>query len=120
MAPPCTLPLKLAMSGVISTVMESSCWPGRSVCSISVSRAIALLLVVAVVQMVAPPLGRVGRLPGPVAFHLHVQGEAQEGANQHHGGQGDHALAAVEHDHRLEDRKSTRLNSSHVRISYAV
>src|SRR5690554_1536064 len=31
-----------------------------------------------------------------------MQGEAQEGANQHHGGQGDHALAAVEHDHRLD------------------
>src|SRR5256885_4491677 len=40
---------------------------------------------------------------------------------------GDVRLAALEHDqprlllrHRLEDRKSTRLNSSHLVISYAV
>src|SRR5690606_40016761 len=30
------------------------------------------------------------------------------------------ALPVADHRHRCEDRKSTRLNSSHVKISYAV
>src|SRR3989442_9848714 len=32
----------------------------------------------------------------------------------------DAGLVGIDHAHFLEDRKSTRLNSSHVRISYAV
>src|SRR3989442_4541379 len=41
----------------------------------------------------------------------HVEPERGEGAGTVHVGAGEHAVA---------DRKSTRLNSSHVRISYAV
>src|SRR5688572_31774786 len=45
--------------------------------------------------------------PGPVGWQLEERGDACE-------------LTAPEIELRLEDRKSTRLNSSHSQISYAV
>src|SRR3989442_9751894 len=56
-------------------------------------------------------LGHVRALEHPV-HEVDVIGEGV-----HHRGR---AGVALEHRERLRDRKSTRLNSSHVRISYAV
>src|SRR5688572_32702106 len=67
------------------------------------------------------PSGAEAEIPGE------READAPEAEDRHHGGKGrvggsaqhcgGHDLGAVEH---LEDRKSTRLNSSHSQISYAV
>src|SRR5690606_39531395 len=69
------------------------------------------------------------RLPVGVARHLTVL-EADEGEARHRVAGGAAAFAGRHHDHPpgtpavpslwRGDRKSTRLNSSHVKISYAV
>src|SRR5690606_39517073 len=48
------------------------------------------------------------------------RGHAERQAHLHAAGIGAHRLIHVGADFRKRDRKSTRLNSSHVKISYAV
>src|SRR2546427_2444605 len=61
----------------------------------------------------------------PVRVHLPTQGDPHRGAGDHderREGTPDlrHQHAALHHVRLLRDRKSTRLNSSHSQISYAV
>src|SRR3712207_6859504 len=55
-----------------------------------------------------------------VGARLDVVARAGEGAREERAGRGERESVTKFHGHELLDRKSTRLNSSHANISYAV
>src|SRR5690625_5848675 len=64
-----------------------------------------------------PMLSRLDRL---AQWYGPVSGELREGGRLQLPGGVECRILEVEAPHKMEDRKSTRLNSSHVAISYAV